>query len=123
MLFVLLIKAFVFSAVLPDVFPVPVHHPFRELAVKAPSVGPLKHARAAHLVELPLAFIARSVGPKIDPPAFLYAVFEVAVVVAAIAPDFDPVAALLVQRAVSGTLASRVSQLLCAIDLALSEEA
>ena len=96
MLLVKSVVSLVFSAILPHIVAVAVHHSTLELPLEVASIGPLETAVATHLVVSPSARVLAPISPKVAPFAFLDAAEEVSVVVAAIAPHLNALSILLV---------------------------
>ena len=96
MLLVKSIVAFVFTAILPDIVSVAVHHAILEATLEVAAIGPLEASSAAHFIIRPVTGILRSVCPEVNAFALLDTVFEVSMVVATVRPDLDSFTILLV---------------------------
>ena len=88
-LLIVLIVAFEYAAVRPNIFAVAVQHAVLEIALEVAAVVPLEHPHASHLVFMPRASVYATIGPDVAPYPLLDAMNQVAVVVAAIAPDLN----------------------------------
>ena len=94
MLFIELVISFVLSAVLPHIYPIPMHDSLLKLPFEEPTVAPLEAPIATHLIVDPHAGEFAPVGPEVDTLALLNSVLKIAVVVAAVAPHLHTSAIL-----------------------------
>ena len=98
MLFVELVAALVFAAILPNVVSITMHHSILEATLEVATIGPLETPITAHLIVLPTSCVLWAISPEVDTFSFFDAIPENTMVVAAIGPDLNSLSILFILR-------------------------